>query len=493
MLRRRIVKCSSCLRRFATASGQDLCPSCRPSMNNEKRQVKPNNLKEETINTPQLQNTRQSIITGQSSQSGSSGESSTKKRKELPAAIDTVDSKARNEVTAAVPSIQNSLNEKKDTAQGAEDNREADTIDTSRCPTKDQASKKLKIDCREFGKAKDTTVSLKNSVTKLLDEDESYKKDYLSTDVENDQQDDESCCGSENDDLLIECIEVDDDDDSESDTFNQQDHNSPDKEIEEVDTNQRQGQQNKDNDVCYICGTNLSGKSLVSRVAHMKRCSTKYGQESMKPSTDEIEDDLLVPCETSSKPIAKNAQWHGIDTSKPTKESKEKQSLLNQFFKAPVRSLTNVLMTGSRQASKKKADKSSKGQKRSNSNNAGGKKKKSFRKGSWASNNRRSGPCPSYKRIPGTDFLCDGFYYAGSLTQNYFLTHFHSDHYGGCSSSWSEGIIYCSVSIKFHLFSWFTICDNLTETLSPPSATNCQPSASKSWSRAEILTSSADE
>ncbi len=32
-----------------------------------------------------------------------------------------------------------------------------------------------------------------------------------------------------------------------------------------------------------------------------------------------------------------------------------------------------------------------------------------------------------------------------SLTQNYFLTHFHADHYGGIGRSWNTGIIYCSL------------------------------------------------
>ena len=34
----------------------------------------------------------------------------------------------------------------------------------------------------------------------------------------------------------------------------------------------------------------------------------------------------------------------------------------------------------------------------------------------------------AHKRITGTDFICDGFQYAsGALSENYFLTHFHSD------------------------------------------------------------------
>lgn len=53
---------------------------------------------------------------------------------------------------------------------------------------------------------------------------------------------------------------------------------------------------------------------------------------------------------------------------------------------------------------------------------------------------------PLSKRIPKTHFLVDAFRFstAAATTAAYFLTHFHSDHYSGLSSNWSQGIIFCS-------------------------------------------------
>lgn len=51
---------------------------------------------------------------------------------------------------------------------------------------------------------------------------------------------------------------------------------------------------------------------------------------------------------------------------------------------------------------------------------------------------------PSVKKMPGCDFIVDGFAYTSELYKHYFLSHFHSDHYGSLCSNFNYGTIYCS-------------------------------------------------
>lgn len=194
---------------------------------------------------------------------------------------------------------------------------------------------------------------------------------------------------------------------------------------------------------CFICGCSFDRLSTgyKGRLSHIKRCSKKNGVNAHLVKVNNDEEDFQ-PSETETilkpdNPYTKvSSVWHAGAEQQLKLAAKQTMMSLPE---APSKSINNVLMAGARRMLL-----------------AGNvlplavtnKQQKGSRRNSWLGSrrNQANSHCPFFKKIPGTDFVCDGFVYAqDSLTKNYFLTHFHSDHYGGIDKSWSAGIIYCSL------------------------------------------------
>lgn len=240
--------------------------------------------------------------------------------------------------------------------------------------------------------------------------------------------DDNECNGCDDDDSEIICwdaseiepsFNIGDDKDKVSDTTNQYRSTLADS----------QSKPDLPKDVCYICGNDLSKLStgIRGRVAHMKRCSAKHGKiilgnddGGLIPPEEEVPHlDLSTKNsdQTMFNPYSKD-WWHGdanidlkandaVHESATTNRNQSKQTALEKFFKAPVKSLTNVLMAGSKKLAKSKSIEAKQKIDASNGKSRG----KWSGGGGWRSNQSR-GSCPGFKKIPGTDFICDGFYYA---------------------------------------------------------------------------------
>jgi DNA repair metallo-beta-lactamase len=235
---------------------------------------------------------------------------------------------------------------------------------------------------------------------------------------------------------------------------------------------------------CFICG--LYVEALKSRLAHIKRCSKKYG---ISLRDLDCKDDILVdegygdgegaakrspmPSPSAGSVMTVSSTPDGTSGSvtpiNPYMRRLTPQSTVATTSSTPVssgvtsmaKSVDSVLMAGAKRAAQlakagldagkvdgadglqaKLAAEAVKMRYNANYNS----NKYSNKKRTRTYGQYNASVCPSYKMIATTDFCVDGFHYANVVkTRNFFLTHFHADHYGGITGEWNQGTIYCSV------------------------------------------------
>eukprot|EP01038_Epipyxis_sp_PR26KG_P013544 gene13544-18168_t len=202
---------------------------------------------------------------------------------------------------------------------------------------------------------------------------------------------------------------------------------------------------------CVVCDLDLSRRQLSSRCQHMKKCaksnciSTKDLLQMIAPidGIDEIveinsdeENDILAEINENKqinvkdKIIPRNAWTVMMESSKSVFSSSTKSGFLNNKDKGKKNLKNSSFSKGVTVGSSKSLDQII------------AVEPPQFHNSNYA---------PAFKKIQvgnmKVPIIVDGFQYAQKgLSDCYFLTHFHYDHYIGLSKSFSFGNIFCSVT-----------------------------------------------
>jgi DNA cross-link repair 1A protein len=203
---------------------------------------------------------------------------------------------------------------------------------------------------------------------------------------------------------------------------------------------------------CVICDLNLSSKGLVFRCMHLKKCaktnniSTKELLQMISPNYDEFAPDEDDDNDKDDNHIEIDNNIH--DNSLNDEKDDENCNNHNINEKSPLKNAFTLLMTSAKGDGFIKPDKITKAAGNTTAQN--NTKNKYSRWNNW--NNKQSTDnvyAPKYKQIKfghmQTPIIVDGFQYGNrALSDTYFLTHFHSDHYQGLDRHFNHGTIYCS-------------------------------------------------
>lgn len=182
---------------------------------------------------------------------------------------------------------------------------------------------------------------------------------------------------------------------------------------------------------CRICGLDLAAKSLTQRLGHVKKCGAAQG---------------VTPQDL--RPVKRSANTQAATAAK--------QAPIDSFFRRPPRDALKLLMQGARNQTSATAKAASEpAQSAAPSVGRGrGSGRATDLTGRGRGRAQLTGPqkasrCPDFKKVHigagCPPIIVDGFHYAAKeLSTCYFLTHMHSDHYGGITRRWEHGTIYAT-------------------------------------------------
>ncbi|KAG6606532.1 DNA cross-link repair protein [Phytophthora cinnamomi] len=175
--------------------------------------------------------------------------------------------------------------------------------------------------------------------------------------------------------------------------------------------------------VCKICGADMAEIDLMRRIRHVKQCGQKFG---VRPG-DMAE---VEQAETIAARLEKKAERKSAPNAFAIMMQSSSGKVSSAAAAMERSNVFDVLMRGSKTAAVLNA-----------------RKRPVPFKFTRKAIQRRRLLYPDYKCIQGTNppFIVDGFQYACKENSSiYFLTHFHSDHYGGLGKNFDCGIIYCN-------------------------------------------------